>query len=35
MTDGHLIIAHHCPEHRDVIPLRSVIVRDHYAGVTS
>lgn len=35
MADGHLVISHHCPEHRDVIPMRSVIVRDHCTGVGS
>lgn len=35
MTDGHLVITHHCPEHRDVIPMRSVIVRDDFAGVVA
>jgi hypothetical protein len=34
-TDGHPIIAHHCPEHREVVPMRSVIVRDHRAEVVS
>ena len=35
MTDGHLVITHHCPEHRNVIPMRSVIVRDDFAGVVA
>lgn len=34
-TDGHPIITHHCPEHREVVPMRSVIVRDHHAEVVS
>jgi hypothetical protein len=34
-TDGHPIITHHCPEHREVIPMRGVIVRAHDAGVVS
>lgn len=27
-TGEHPVITHHCPEHGDVIPMRSVIVRD-------
>lgn len=34
-TDGHPVITHHCPEHHDVIPMRSVIVRDHCAEVVA
>lgn len=34
-TDGHPVITHHCPEHREVVPMRSVIVRDHRAEVVS
>lgn len=35
MIDGHIIVTHHCPEHRDVIPMRSVIFRDDYTGFVS
>jgi hypothetical protein len=35
LTDGPPVITHHCSEHRDVIPMRSVIVRDDFAGVVS
>ena len=34
-TDGHPIIAHHCLEHRAVVPMRGVIVREHRAEVIS
>ena len=32
LIDDHPVITHHCPEHRDVIPIRSVIIRDDFAG---
>jgi hypothetical protein len=32
LTDGHPVITHHCTEHRDVIPMRSAIFRDDFAG---
>lgn len=35
MTDGYPVVTHHCPEHREVVPMRSVIVRDQGAGVVS
>jgi hypothetical protein len=35
LTDGHRVVTHHCPEHREVVPMRGVIVRDHRAGVVS
>ena len=28
LIDDHPVITHHCPEHRDVIPMRSAIFRD-------
>jgi uncharacterized radical SAM superfamily Fe-S cluster-containing enzyme len=33
LTDGYLIVTYHCPEHREVVPMRSVIFGDHCAGV--
>ncbi len=35
MMDGYPVITHRCPEHREVIPMRSVIVRDYCSGVVS
>lgn len=37
MTDGYPVVTHRCSEHREVIPMRSVIVRDYdyCAGVAS
>jgi hypothetical protein len=35
LVDGYLIITHHCLEHRDVLPMRGVIVRDHFAELIS
>ena len=35
VTDGHLIITYHCPEHRSVAPMLSVIVRDDFAEVVA
>ncbi len=35
LTDDHPIITRHCPEYREAVPMRSVIVRDHCAGVAS
>ncbi len=32
LTDSHPITTHHCPEHCEVVPMRSVIVRDHCDG---
>ena len=35
LIDDHPVITHHCLEHRDVIPMRSIIVREDFAGVVS
>ena len=35
LIDDHPVITHHCSEHRDVIPMRSIIVREDFAGVVS
>jgi len=34
-VDGYPTVIYHCSEHRDVIPMRSAIVRDDYIGVTA
>lgn len=34
-TIGKFLITHHCLERRDVIPMRSSIVREDFAGVVS
>ena len=31
LIDDHPVITHHCPEHRDVIPMRSAIFRNDCA----
>ncbi|MBK8752723.1 MAG: hypothetical protein IPL99_14205 [Candidatus Competibacteraceae bacterium] len=35
LIDDHPVITHHCSEHRDVIPMRSIIVREDFAGVAA